>query len=49
MDQFTEESKVYFRSAVSRAGGKVAARIADWDGKNFKWLPRPEEGGDTKS
>jgi hypothetical protein len=42
-DQFIEISKVYFRKAVVNAGGQIAGRIADWDGKNFKWLPRPDE------
>ena len=37
--QFVEISKKYSREAVVKAGGKVAAQIATWDGKNFKWLP----------
>jgi len=38
-----EISKDIMRPAVVRAGGNVAAQIATWDGKNFNWLPRPEE------
>lgn len=44
-DQFVEVSKTYFREAVTKAGGNIAARIADWDGKKFSWLTRPEEPG----